>query len=232
MDETSKLREELGNIPVLHGRWAEPKNCKGGKTPVQIELQESPFAEFASHFRMNFTSVCSRLAYLHRLENDYRLQSLALMEVIITQIAAMCVEHERHSDNYTIQVLLKRQKKKELLESISAVLSRVICRDCDGKELNVGMGIKALRNKFICHFDNFEDYDISGKENVGDGKWTISDRNILMRLLFVEGGHINDLVSAISFALHTADQVGEREIVEGAVHSAEMHCGLCDVHTK
>ena len=202
----SKGRHEpgQGNLLRLHGRWKDnvPQEPKWPES-----LQEVSFGSFPIHFKMNFASVCERLTYLRSMSDTRNLLCRALTESIITQIAAMCVENPRHKENYTIQGLLKRQKRVALEQQINEALNRVLCLDCDGNELTVGMCIKILRNKFICHFDNFEDYDLTGKEGVGDGKWTLADKEVLFKLLITDAQHIDDLVATISTILETADRM-------------------------
>ena len=69
-----------------------------------------------------------------------------------------------------------------------------------------------MRNKFICHFDNFEDYDLTGKEGVGEGKWTLGDREVLFKLLITDTYNVDDLVAAISAVLERADQICAKDL--------------------
>ena len=174
--------------------------------------QEVSFGSFPTHFKMNFASVCERLTCLRSMSDTRNLLYRALAESIITQISAMCIENPWHKENYTIQGLLKRQKRVALERQINEVLDRGLCLDCDGKALTVGMCIKTLRNKFICHFDNFEDYDLTGKEGVADGKWTLGDREVLLKLLITDTQNIDDLVATISTVLESADQMCAKDI--------------------
>ena len=152
---------------------------------------------------------------MNSLTRTYRLQYFAIAEAIVTQIAAMCVERPKPPDNYTIQVLLKRQKKDHLIERVKKILGQALCVDCDGHEMTMAMCIKVLRNKFICHYDNFEDYDIAGNEGVGEGKWTSEDRDTLFHVLFSAGsGPIFVLIEEISKTLDVASELGAREIVD------------------
>lgn len=205
------------SLPVLHGRFGKEKVCKNEQHIV--ELQESPLASFAQHFWRNAVKVRDCLNFLRRLEQTYSLQHDVFSETIIMYLAAMCADDD--ADNYTVQNFLKRQKKKELIKPISEILSRVVCRDCDGRELTVRDCIRTLRNKYICHFDNFEDYDIYGNEGIGEGKWTLDDRDMMFRLLFNDGGHINDLVVAVCNAVGRADQMGLQELCDGATKAPE-----------
>ena len=210
----------LTQLPQLHGRWGKC-NLKG--PPNNEGLQETPFAPFERHFLKNFTQVQRCLAHLRNLIHTHELEYIVFAEIIIIKLAAMCVENPNHADNYTVQALLTRQKREYLVKPIQELLGRNICRDCDGKVLTFGMCLKVLRDKFLCHFDNFEDYDIFGNEGIGDGKWTLTDRDALLRLLFVDGKHIDDLVTTISGVLNDIVQEGSREIIEGALRMAEGH---------
>ena len=221
------------NLPRLHGRWKADKHDK----PEENGSPEVPFAEFAQHFWGNLNSVRERLAFLNSLNRTYRLQYLAIAEAIVTQIAAMCVEGPTHPNNYTIQALLKRQKKDHLIERIKKILDQVLCADCDGQKMTMAMCIKVLRNKFICHYDNFENYDIAGNEGVGEGKWTPEDREALFHVLFSCGsGPIPVLVDEVSKTLDIAAQLGAMEIVDGVERhaldsfskDAEIVAGLSD----
>jgi len=224
---------KVGNLPKLHGRW---KACKRDEVEVN-GLQETPFADFANHFLANFSCASERLAFLASLIRNFRLQYYAIAESIVTQIAAMCVEGPRKSDSYTIQVLLKRQKKDYLINRIKEILDQVLCADCDGQAMTMAMCIKVLRNKFICHYDNFEDYDIAGNEGVGGGKWTLRDKDVLFRVLFAnENSPICMLMDEVSKVLDVAMQLGVGEIVDGVKRhaldsfskDAEIVAGLLD----
>ena len=219
--ETTQSKSS-GSLPVLHGRFGKIECRKNEQR--QVELQESPLAPFAEHFRRNAAKVHACLSFLRHLEQTYSLQHLVFSEVIVMHLAAMCADDI--ADNYTVQNFLKRQKKRKLIKPISEILSRVVCRDCDGRELTVRDCIKILRNKYICHFENFEDYDIYGNEGIGDGKWTLEDRDMMFRLLFDSGGHIYDLEAAVFNAVGRADQMGMQELYEGATRVAEKRAAL------
>ena len=221
--ERSGLRTP-DSLPALHGRLSNDKGHKNEHG--QKELQESPLASFADHFRGNLAKVRDCLGYLQCLEQGYNLQRVVFSETVIMYLAAMCVEDG--ADNYTVQNLLRRQQKKELIKPITVVLSRAVCRDCDGKELTVRDCIRTLRNKYICHFDNFEDYDIYGNESVGEGKWNLEDRRAMFSLLF-NGGHVDDLIAAIAAAVESAEERGLGEIVDGALRMAEDRAVLHEV---
>ena len=112
------------------------------------------------------------------------------------------------------------QKKDHLIERVKKILDQVLCVDCDGHEMTMAMCIKTLRNKFICHYDNFEDYDIAGNEGVGDGKWTPDDRDVLFRVLFAyENSPVSMLVNEMSKVMDVAAQQGVDEILDGLVKS-------------
>ena len=202
-------KAESRDLLRLHGRWECNK-------PQEVRWQELPqevsFGSFPTHFLMNFVGIRERLAYLRGMPDTNNLLYRVLAESIVTQIAAMCVENPRHKENYTIQGLLKRQKRVALERQINEVLDRVLCLDCDGKKLTVEMCVKILRNKFICHFDNFEDYDLTGKEGVGEGKWTLGDREVLFKLLITDTYNVDDLVAAISAVLERADQICAKDL--------------------
>ena len=210
MDESTDQKHGQGKLLRLHGRWKQEKPQEPKWPESQ---QEVSFGSFATHFKKNFAIASERLSYLHGVSNTYNLLHRALVDSIITQIAAMCVENPKHKENYTIQGLLKRQKYVTLEQQVNEILNKVICLDCDGKDLTVGMCLKALRNKFICHFDNFEDYDLTGNENVGEGKWTLEDREALVKLLFGDR-YIDDLIAAISAVLERANQMCANDISE------------------
>lgn len=202
-------------LPRLHGRWNDTSHKR-----CDDKLREFPFAPFVGHFQNNLDCICERLDHLRRLSHSYEIQYFALVEAIITQLAAMCVEYPRNPNNYTIQALLHRQKKDDLITPVDEMLNHVLCLDCDGNELTLRMCLKVLRNKFICHFDNFEDYDLSGNENVGDGKWTLADKEVLMRLLFSQG-YIDELVTAISMVMKTEQKIVSEEFIDDTVKRAK-----------
>ena len=202
--------------PRLHGRLG-----KGSITSVKFkggnELLEFPYAPFQEHFKSLIDNVISRVQRLHDLEqtNCNSLDREVYAETVISQIAAICIENPKHDDNYTLQNCLRRLKKSDLVIPVEDVLGRILCVDCDGTKISVRDCIKTLRNKFVCHYDNFDDYDVSGNESTGDGKWTLSDKHVIIDLLFprVSKGPIDELIMAMSTSLHTARQCVTTELL-------------------
>ena len=127
---------------------------------------------------------------MHDLEqtNCNSLDREVYAETVISQIAAICIENPKHDDNYTLQNCLRRLKKSDLVIPVEDVLGRILCVDCDGTKISVRDCIKTLRNKFVCHYDNFDDYDVSGNESTGDGKWTLSEGMALTVSVIVKDG--------------------------------------------
>ena len=207
---------------VMDGRWT-------GKPPQRpergYELQETPFAPFASNFEMVVNRLVLRYQRLKELvKNDTSPMSVDLFtyqDVVLTSIAAICVESES-LENYTVKVYLRRQKHLELFDPILKVLERVICVDCDKKPITVAQGIKVLRDKFLCHLDNFEDYDMQGGTGLSKGKWTPGDRIVLGHLLLplVTVGPVDELVHLIVRAVKTATEIGAQELVRAALDKA------------
>ena len=207
---------------VMDGRWT-------GKPPPRIvrgeELQETPFAPFASNFEMVVNRLVLRYQRLKELvKNDTSPMNVDLFtyqDVVLTSIAAICVESES-LENYTVKVYLRRQKHPELFDPIRKVLERVICVDCDRKPITVAHGVKVLRDKFLCHLDNFEDYDMQGKEGLSKGKWTPGDRIVLGHLLLplVTDGPVDELVHLIVRAVNASTEIGTQELLRTAFDKA------------
>jgi len=184
----------------------------------EYELQETPLAPFAQNFEMSVYRLTAKYSRYKELQRrDASPQSIDLFtyrDSIIVDVAAMCTENEKR-ENYTIKVYLRRQKHIDLYAPIEEILNRKICVDCDKTEITVAKAIKILRNKFICHFDNFEDYDMTGREGLSDGKWTPGDRIVLSELLLPVVNKVSplgEIIDLINKVVDISSAQGQQEL--------------------
>ena len=183
------------------------------------EQQETPFAPFAQNFEMSVYRLTQKyLRYKALRMHDASPQNIDLFtyrDSIFVDVAAICTENER-LENYTIKVYLRRQKHIGLYAPIEVILNRKICVDCDKMEITVAKAIKILRDKFICHFDNFEDYDMTGRDGLSDGKWTPGDRIVLSELLLPtedDVGPLDEIIVLLKNIVKKSSAQGQRELL-------------------
>lgn len=185
----------------------------------EYELQETPFAPFALNFEMSMHRLTQKyLRYNVLRKHDDSPQNIDLFtyrDSILVDVAAICTENEKR-ENYTIKVFLRRQKHNDLYAPIGEILDRKICVDCDKAEITVANAIKILRDKFICHFDNFEDYDMTGRDGLSDGKWTPGDRIVLSELLLPTDriGPIDEITVLLNNIVENSSSRGQRELLD------------------
>lgn len=184
----------------------------------EYELQETPFAPFAQNFEMSvwrLTEKYSRYKELQKHDDSPRnIDLFTYRDSILVDVAAICTESEKR-ENYTIKVYLRRQKHIDLYKPIEAILKREICVDCDKSEITISKAIKILRDKFICHFDNFEDYDMTGREGLSDGKWTPGDRIVLSELLLPATervGPLDEIIDLLNKVIAISSVQGRQEL--------------------
>ena len=184
----------------------------------EYELQETPFAPFAQNFEMSVYRLSDKYSRYKELQrhdvSPHNIDLFTYRDSIFVDVAAMCTENERR-ENYTIKVYLRRQNHIALYAPIEGILNRKICVDRDKTEITVAKAIKILRNKFICHFDNFEDYDMTGREGLSDGKWTPGDRIVLSELLLPVVNKVSplgEIIDLINKVVDVSSAQGQQEL--------------------
>ena len=217
----------------LEGKIGNPNEKRGSQNvPGRIE---SPFAPYVDSFAQNIDLLVQRIRRFNELGFTHAdsLDWFAYQDMILVQTAAMCVE--KRDGNYTIQSFLARQGKVELCGKINEILDRVVCVDAVGASVNVWRALKILRDKFLCHLDNHEDYSLAEGKNGEENAWTSGDRIVLSRLLLpllVEEhknlGPVRELAAMILATFQAALAMGKRNILLNALSDGDLNAARED----
>ena len=154
-----------------------------------VEHFESPFASFVDSFGQLLTLLDHKIERMRQFEAmliDQQgvncLDWLVYRESVVVQVAGMCVESNRNNTkNYTIQAFLHRQGVEEVDTTLNQLLEHHLCVDGNREAVTTRTALKIVRDKFICHFDNIEPYDLHG--NVRSDSWSRGDMLVIMNLL-------------------------------------------------
>ena len=153
---------------------------------------ESPFAPFVLSFEqllLLLKNKLNRMLQLEKLQQESSevvcpLDWFIYRESIITQVAGMCVASNKdNKKNYTIQAFLYRQGEEDCCSAVENILEQSLCVDCNRNSINVRTALKIVRDKFICHFDNLEKYDLHGNIDRFSSNWSRGDMLVLLKLL-------------------------------------------------
>ena len=238
-DSEKKNEEILSRLQVLQtatepaqirleGKIGNPDEKRGSQNvPERIE---SPFAPYVDSFAQNINLLVQRIRRFNELGFSHTdsLDCFTYQDMILVQTAAMCVE--KRDGNYTIQSFLARQGKVEFCGKINEILDRVVCVDAVGASVNVWLALKILRDKFLCHLDNHEDYNLTEGKKGEVNAWTPGDRIILARLLLpplVEEhknlGPIRELAAMMLGTFQATLAVGRRDILLNALSGGDLN---------
>lgn len=195
-DANSKNAQIMRRLMLLHDNpdWREIV-LDGKQTKDHLNLQdcdkhfESPFAPFVDSFGQLLTLLNHKIERMKQFEdkilnqrNEDGLDWLVYRESVVVQVAGMCVEkEENNTKNYTIQSFLYRQGVDDINAILGDLLEQNLCVDGNGEAVTVRTALKIVRDKFICHFDNIEQYDLHGNDRVGG--WSRGDMLVLLDLL-------------------------------------------------
>ena len=129
--------------------------------------------------------VISRLQRMLDLQAETecrQLDWLTYRDMVLVQVCAMCVDEQAdRRDGYTIQSLLRRIGQEHFIAEIDKVLDKIIAVDATHNGISVRIALKTVRDKFLCHYDNHESYDLYG--NSKENYWSLDDMFILEQLL-------------------------------------------------
>lgn len=216
----NRLRLLEGQTPdeiVLDGRIKREAALQDKDVCFEKHI-EAPFASFVAMFGKKINLVECRLQRMLELQDVTvwrNLDWLTYRDMVIVQVAAMCVDRTAtEHDGYTIQSLLRRMGQEHLIGGIDKVLNKNVAVDADHNDVTVRIALKTIRDKFLCHYDNHENYDLYGNDKEVLHRWSLTDMFVLEQLLLppVIGrptriGAVRELVLAIHQAFETATSV-------------------------
>lgn len=192
-------------LPVVNGQAESEGKQRGGEK--YKESSRSPFAKHFSERLYELRELLRRHDWISRhLNNDADdgawAQDLEVYErYIIVLLRAICCENPKLlKKNYTIQSFIERQfagQQGDVLY-ISEILDAPVFQDVAGVEHNLRDTIKIVADRYLCHMDNFEPYNLNGE--IGLPKtWTADNINEMIRILFAggDGAPVRRLIKAM-----------------------------------
>lgn len=106
--------------------------------------------DYIKAFSSNVELLLRRYQIFQNLSQESGfIQYLSYFDIIMVQLRALCIENERYSENYTIQVLMKKLNRSDLAQKLENYLDNEISEGVTIRE-----AIKFIADKFICHYDS------------------------------------------------------------------------------
>lgn len=183
----------MNRLPVVNGQAGSEGKQRGGEK--YKESFRSPFAKHFSERLYELRELLKRHDWISRHFNDDAkdgawTQDLEVYErYIIVLLRAICCESPKlHKKNYTIQSFIERQFAGHQGDAsyISETLNAPVFRDIVGIEHNLRDTIKIVADRYLCHMDNFEPYNLNGEIDLPK-TWTADNINEMIRILFAGG---------------------------------------------
>ena len=106
----------------------------------------------------NLTRLVDRSARLCEFDED-PLSWITYFELIVVQLRAIACETQSATSkkNFTVQGILTRLGENELREQFNQFMNITIGRDRLGRQYSYRDAVKTLADKFICHYDNYDE---------------------------------------------------------------------------
>lgn len=117
-------------------------------------------AIFIKHFSTHVKLLLNRYVKYQQLEkvNNDDIDVGTYFDIIIVQLRALCIESQNLEKNYTVQNALRKFGKNEYADRIDELLDEPFldAKDKEGNTFTTRKALKILADKFICHYDNFD----------------------------------------------------------------------------
>lgn len=109
------------------------------------------------HFNMHYSLLCQRYIKFDSIPklNNRDIDLLTYLDMIVVQLRALCIESPNLKTNYTAQNLLKIMGRDDLAQEIDEMLDSPFFHHRE--EITIRLALKTLADKFICHYDSFDD---------------------------------------------------------------------------
>ncbi|MBQ3289543.1 MAG: hypothetical protein IJH50_09065 [Kiritimatiellae bacterium] len=110
----------------------------------------------------NLTRLVDRSARLCEFGED-PLSWVTYFELIVVQLRAIACETQGATSkkNFTVQGILTRLGEGELKKHFDQFMNTSIGRDRFGRQYSYRDAVKTLADKFICHYDNYDETENS-----------------------------------------------------------------------
>lgn len=120
------------------------------------DIEQFLLCQYIEHFTMHFKLLLRRYRRFIEINNinNTDIDVITYLDMIVVQIRAMCIENERYVNNYTAQILLRKLGEDSLADRIDSMLNEPFIPETD---FTIREAIKKLADKFICHYDNYDD---------------------------------------------------------------------------
>ena len=188
-----KLNFNLKNLPVISGRNSRnsPTSKAGSK------FKEFTKAPFAVHFSQHLFCLRNRLRRLHWIEKHINNEDVSgawdedidvYKDMVLVGLRSLCAG-EKEKSNYTIQAFTMRQVAADEgdRKHVCELLDAPVFLDADGKVVSLWEAIKILTDKTICHYENFEKYNLDGELNLEAATWEPEQIDQIKELIFKGG---------------------------------------------
>lgn len=111
------------------------------------------------HFNMHYSLLCRRYAKFASMPkiNNGNIDIITYLDIIVVEIRAFCIESPNLKNNYTAQNILRIMGREDLAHTIDAMLDAPFFNH--RQEITTRIALKTLADKFICHYDSFDDDD-------------------------------------------------------------------------
>lgn len=120
------------------------------------DIEQFLLCQYIEHFNTHFKLLLRRYRRFIEINNinNTDIDVITYLDMIVVQIRAMCIENERYVNNYTAQILLRKLGEDSLADRIDSMLNEPFIPETD---FTIREAIKKLADKFICHYDNYDD---------------------------------------------------------------------------
>ena len=123
-------------------------------------MEEKELLQYIDHFNIHYRLLLKR--YKRFIEvNDISntdIDVITYFDIIIVQLRAMCIESPNFKKNYTAQNPLRLMQRNDLATKIDDMLAEQFFSYMDNCDIR--KALKIMADKYICHYDSFEDDDL------------------------------------------------------------------------
>jgi hypothetical protein len=123
-------------------------------------MDEQEFLQYIDNFKMHFKLLLRRYKRFTEVDDIHNtdIDVITYLDMIIVQLRALCIESPNLKSNYTAQNYLRLMKRDDLAEKIDNMLAEQFFSYRDNCDIR--RAIKILADKYICHYDAFDDEEL------------------------------------------------------------------------
>lgn len=164
---------------------------------INYERQETVFSPTVGAVQLNLGMLYERMRRLCAISSreDY-VEWMTYFEMIIVQLRALCCERKKCLKNFTIQGLLYRIGESEDANALDRFLDETVVGELKNERLSLRNAIKLIADKFVCHYDDYQ-------QESGKAVFTVRDRDMVIRML-ISDNMLRRVVFEIQVAVDNA----------------------------